>query len=402
MIDRLLSRDLSLALAEFPAAALIGPRQVGKTTLAKDLARSRAGGHDAPLYLDLELGSDLARLANAEMYLEAQADRLVIIDEVQRMPELFPLLRALIDRKRRPGRFLLLGSANLLGLRRISESLAGRVQFLELGPFSRAETAGKIPLRHHWLRGGYPEAVLPRSDAASTRWREALIRTYLERDLNQLGFRVAAPELKRFWTMLAHNHGQAWNAQALAANFGVTAPTATHYRSLLEQMFLVRTLPAWHSNLGKRLVKAPRVYIRDSGILHSLLGVEGIDGLLSHPIAGKSWEGFVLEQILETARGRLEASYFRTHAGAEVDIVLHRGRTVLALVEVKLGLKPTLSRGFHEACLDLGRPKSWVVYGGDDRYPLGPEADAVGLDQFLGEVLDGLLARDSRGGGQAQ
>ncbi|MHB2026147.1 MAG: ATP-binding protein [Elusimicrobiota bacterium] len=390
MIKRLLSLDLSRAVAEFPVTALIGPRQVGKTTLAKEFAKSRAKSRRESLYLDLELSSDMARLSDAEMYLEAQADRLVVIDEVQRRPDLFPLLRALVDKERRPGRFLILGSANLLALRQISESLAGRIQFLELGPFSRTETGPKVPLRRHWLRGGYPDALAPRSDEASARWREALIRSYLERDLNQLGFRVAAPELRRFWTMLAHNHGQSWNAHELASSFGVTPPTATHYRSILEQMFLVRALPAWHANLKKRLVKSPRVYIRDSGILHSLLGLSSLDALLAHPVAGKSWEGFILEQILETARGRLEASYFRTHAGAEIDLVIHRGRKILALTEVKLGLKPSLSRGFHEARKDLGLPKAWVIYNGGERYPLGSGVEAIGLDQFLIDILPKL------------
>jgi predicted AAA+ superfamily ATPase len=190
--------------------------------------------------------------------------------------------------------------------------------------------------------------------------------------------------------MVAHNHGQPWNAQELASSVGVTPPTATHYRSILEQMFLLRAVPAWHANLKKRLVKAPRVFVRDSGILHSLLGIAGIDDLLSHPVAGKSWEGFVLEQILETARGRLEASYFRTYSGAEIDLVIHRGQKILALVEVKLGLKPALARGFHEARIDLGQPKAWVVYSGGDRYALSPGTEAVGLDEFLIDILPAL------------
>lgn len=389
MIKRLLFRELPRAVAEFPVVALIGPRQVGKTTLAKEFARSRRGPHREPLYLDLELTSDMARLADAELYLEAQADRLVVIDEIQRRADLFPLLRALVDKRRRAGRFLILGSANLLALRQISESLAGRIQFLELGPFSRTETP-KVPTKRHWLRGGYPEALQARSDEAAGRWRDALIRSYLEGDLPQLGFRVAAPELRRFWTMLAHDQGQPWNAQGLASSFGVSPPTATHYRSILEQMFLVRTLPAWHVNVKKRLVKSPRVYVRDSGLLHTLLGLASADALLSHPIAGKSWEGFVLEQILETACGHLEASYFRTHAGAEIDIVVHRGQKIRALVEVKLGNKPLLSRGFYEARKDLGNPKAWVIYSGMERYPLSPGTEAIGLDQFLTEVLPGL------------
>lgn len=390
MIERPLVADLSLVLREFPAALLLGPRQVGKTTLARRYARTLS---PSPVYLDLELPSDLARLADAEMYLRSCAERLVIIDEVQRRPDLVALIRALVDERRRPGRFLLLESANLLALRQVSESLAGRAGFIELAPLLRTEVGPRRPLERHWLRGGYPPALLAATDQAWARWCDALIRSYLERDLPQLGFRVPAPELKRFWTMLAHLHGQPWNAHALASSFGVSPPTATHYRGILEQMLLVRALPSWHANLKKRLVKAPRVYVRDCGLVHRLLGIDDHDELLSNPIAGKSWEGFVLEQILGAARGRIEASFFRTHAGAEIDIVLHKGPKVLAAVEVKMGLSPALSRGFHEARRDLGNPRAWVLCHGARRYPAALGVEVLGLDEFLVSVLPRLCAQ---------
>lgn len=383
MVRRALEPALRAALKRFPVVALIGPRQVGKTTLARSVAEAAP---EKTVHLDLELPSDLARLADPEMYLGAQSGRLVVIDEVQRRPDLFPLMRALVDKDRRSGRFLLLGSADLTALKGISESLAGRIRYLELSPLTRMEVGKRVAISRHWLLGGYPDALLTRVPDASWEWLEALIRSYTERDLPQLGFRVAAPEFRRFWTMLAHNHGQPWNAQQLASSFGVTPPTASHYRSILEQMLLVRALRPWHSNIGKRLVKAPRVYVRDSGLLHALMGIRSPDGLAAHPLSGKSWEGFVLEQIAGAAPD-VEASFYRTHAGAEMDLVLSRGTKVLAAVEVKLGLSPVLSRGFYEARKDLGGSPGWVIYSGNERYEMSPGVEALGLDEFLADVL---------------
>ncbi|MBI4668851.1 MAG: ATP-binding protein [Elusimicrobia bacterium] len=345
----------------------------------------------APVYLDLELTSDWARLENAQMFLEPLVDRLVVIDEVQRRPDLFALLRSLIDQKRKAGRFLLLGSADLLALRQMSESLAGRIQYLELSGFLRSEVKDKAPIERHWLRGGYPQALFGRSDRFCREWLEALIRSYLERDLVGLGFHAAAPELRRFWTMLAHNHGQLLNSQQLASSFGVSPPTINHYRSILEQMLLVRALAPWHANLKKRLVRAPRIYIRDSGLLHALLSISDRNSLLAHPAAGKSWEGFALEQILSSAGGKAEGSFFRTHAGAEIDLILHKGLEILAAVEIKLGFTPQLTRGFYQARQDLGNPPAWVIYSGADRYRLKPGVEAIGLDEFVSSALPKIL-----------
>lgn len=387
MISRLLLKPLRSVLASFPAVALVGPRQSGKTTLARQLQKR---GRHHTVYLDLELPSDLAKLKDAQFFLESLPDHLVILDEAQRQPDLFPLLRALIDQHRHPGRFLLLGSANLNLMHHISESLAGRIAYLELTPLLRSEIAKRTSLNRHWLVGGYPEALRFQTPSKSWQWLEALLRSYLERDLPQLGFRIPGPELRRFLTMLAHSSGQLWNAQQLATSFGTSPPTITHYRSILEQMFLVNALYPWHSNIKKRLVKAPRVYMRDSGVLHSLLGIETYEDLMSHPIAGKSWEGFVIEQIRGCTMGKFELSFYRTYTGAETDLILHQGSKIIAILEIKLGLQPHLTRGNHEAHKDLGSPPLWIITSGTERYRLEKDIEVIGLDKFLQEIIHGF------------
>lgn len=390
MIRRELEPQIRSFLEQFPVVGVIGPRQVGKTTLAKEIGKIANKEGKPPIYLDLELPSDLAKLGNPELFLESHGNDLVIIDEIQRKPELFPLLRALVDKDKKPGRFLVLGSANLSTLRGISESLAGRIAYVELTTFLRSEIGNNVDIKKHWLLGGYPDAILSKADASAFKWLGALIRSYLERDLPLLGFRIPSLELRRFWTMLAHSHGGLWNAQKLASSFGVTPPTMTHYRSILEQMLLIRTIYPWHSNIGKRLVKSPVVYISDSGILHSLLGIEDFDGLLSHPIAGKSWEGFVIEQIIGFSKGEFSASFFKTYAGAEMDLVLHKGQKVLAAIEIKLGLTPKVGKGFHNSRKDLGNPPSWIIYSGDERYQIDTGVEVIGLDDFTNSVLPHL------------
>ena len=296
MINRRILPDIERSLAEFPAMALLGPRQAGKTTLARVVA----GAHPDSLFLDLERPSDLAKLADPELFLSRQAGRLVVLDEIQRQPELFAVLRVLIDEQRRPGRFLLLGSASPQLLNQASESLAGRIAFHELAPFDVSEIQpGLAGLRDFWLRGSFPPSWLAQSDAASFAWREAFIATHLERDIPAFGIRVPGATLRRFWQMLAHLHGQPWNASRLAASFGVSAPTVQHYLDILEATYMLRRLPPFQANLGKRLVKSPKVYLRDSGILHALLGIASIDDLAGHPIVGASWEGWALEQIVQ-------------------------------------------------------------------------------------------------------
>lgn len=376
MIPRLLLADLHTALAESPAVALLGPRQIGKTTLALSLAESCPS-----IYLDLESAADRARLADPEQYLRQHEDKLVILDEIQRVPELFQSLRGPIDagrrRGHRVGRFLLLGSASIELLRQSSESLAGRIRYLELASIDAAE-AGARRLDSLWLRGGFPESLLAASDAASLRWRSDFIRTYLERDIPQLGPRVPAETLRRLWTMLAHQQGGLLNAASLARSLAVDGKTVASYLDLLVDLLLVRRLPPWHRNAGKRLVKSPKVYVRDSGLVHALLGVTDLEALLAHPVAGGSWEGLVVESLLAAAPPGREASFYRTAAGAEIDLVLQLpGQPRPWAIEIKRSLVPKLERGFHLACEDIEPQQRLVVYGGNEAFPIAPGIEAL-------------------------
>lgn len=379
MITRHLQPEVEASLKRFPVVALIGSRQTGKTTLAKTLAKTRG---DA-LYLDLERPADLAKLEDAEFFLQRYRDRLVILDEIQRRPDLFPLLRALVDTRRRNGRFLLLGSASPALLRQSSESLAGRIVYYELPPFQVDEAAHTTTaVDRLWLRGGYPRSFLARSNAESLQWREAFIATYLERDLPQLGVRVPAQQMRRFWQMLAHLHGQVWNASEVARSMGVTAPTANHYLAILEDTFLARRLQPYHANLKKRLVKSPKIYFRDSGVLHALLGIVAFDQLLGHPALGASWEGFAIEQLINLTPSTWRTYFFRTAAGAEVDMLaVPPGKSPIP-VEVKASRAPVLSKGFREAFSDLGCTYGFVVYAGDDIIPLTPQVEAIPITQL--------------------
>ena len=307
MIDRVLYSSITGAIARNPVVAIVGPRQVGKTTLARQIAAQDGRS----LYLDLELPSDANKLQDAELYLDGLRDRLVIIDEVQRMPRLFPLLRALVDRDRHPGRFLLLGSSSPELTQHTSESLAGRIRYFELSPLCLSETGTEL-LRPLWLRGGYPPSLLAADDAESIDWRRSFIATYLERDIPQLGIRVPAGQLRRFWTMLAHLHGQLWNASRIAASMELSAPTIQRYLDILEDTFIVRQLRPYLTNVGKRIVKSPKVYVRDSGLVHALLGIEVGEDLAAHPALGASWEGFVISQILSVMPDGWQAFYYRT------------------------------------------------------------------------------------------
>ena len=373
MNPRFVQADLSTLLAQFPAVVLLGPRQAGKTTLA--LAEAARRG-DA-LYLDLELPSAQRQLDDPEAFLTGQRNRLVILDEVQRLPELFAVLRGVIDQRRRSGeaagQFLLLGSASGLLLRQASESLAGRVAQLELTPFQAREVlpdgAAAADLNPLWVRGGFPLAWLAADDAASLRWREAFIATYLERDIPALGPRIPATTLRRLWTMLAHQQGGLLNQSQLAAALAVSGQTVMRYIDLLCDLMLVRRLPAWHGNVGKRLVRAPKVYVRDSGIVHALLGLADLEAILAHPVAGASWEGFVVEQLLAAAPA-VEASFYRTAHGAEADLVLRFRDGETWVVEIKRSSAPTVSKGFHLAAADVGATRKLLVAPVATTYPL--------------------------------
>ena len=378
MLDRSLAPRLEDALAHTPAVALLGPRQVGKTTLA--LA---AGRRFDALYLDLESEQDRAKLAEPELYLSAHQDKLVILDEVHRAPGLFPVLRGLIDRARRAGRrsgqYLLLGSASLDLLKQSGESLAGRIAYLELAPFSVLETKNR-PMDELWLRGGFPESLLARDAARSLRWRQDFIRSYLERDIPQFGRRIAAETLRRLWAMLAHHQGGLLNTAQFARNLGVDAKTAAGYLDLLVDLLIVRRLPPWHANLGKRLVKSPKVYVRDSGLVHALLNIPDKETLLSHPVVGQSWECHVMENLLVCAGDRAQGYFYRTSGGAEIDLLLAWPDGSLWAVEIKRSLAPKIERGFHEACNDLQPARKFVVYPGREAYPLARDIQATPLE----------------------
>jgi hypothetical protein len=383
-VKRRVQPEVAERLKEVPAVVLVGPRQVGKTTLALELASGRPS-----VYLDLESEADRARLSEPELYLADHVEELVVLDEIHRTPDLFEALRGTIDHGRREGRgtgrFLLLGSAALELLAQSGETLAGRVSFIELGPFDLTEV-GAERLDPLWIRGGFPNSFLADGDGASLRWRRDFIRTYLERDIPQLGPRIPAETLRRLWTMLAHQQGGLLNVSQLARGLGVSGTTIGHYLDLLVDLLLVRRLPPHISNLGKRMVRSPRVYIRDSGLVHALLGLETKDAVLGHPVAGGSWEGFVIENLIGLVGDRVEASFYRTAAGAEVDLVLSWNDGRVWTIEVKRALAPKLGRGFHSAVEDLRPERGFVVYAGTERFPLGPEVEAIGLGEICAEL----------------
>lgn len=367
MIDRKHLSRIEDALGHQAGVVLLGPRQVGKTTLAQDIAEAR----DA-VYLDLERSADRQVLEEPDLYLDEQMGRLVVIDEVQLMPGLFGTLRGQIDRRRRAGhrtgQFLLLGSASNALLHQSAESLAGRVSYHELTPFTLDEV-GQGALSSLWLRGGFPESYLAASDRASLTWREDFIRTYLERDIPSFGLRIPAETLRRFWTMLAHEQGGLLNAAKLAAGLGVSGQSVARYLDLLVDLMLVRRLPPWHANAGKRLVKSPKVYIRDAGLTHALLGLETTEALLGHPVVGGSWEGFCIENLIAAAPRGTEASFYRSSAGAEIDLILKLPDGALWAIEIKRATSPKVTRGFHIASEELGAAERVLIYAGERDVP---------------------------------
>jgi len=379
-IPRLQDPLLRRRLEQFPAVALLGPRQVGKTTLALQLAATTPS-----LYLDLEASADLARISEPSLFLQRHADKLVILDEVQRLPGLFAELRGLIDAGRRQGqangRFLLLGSASVELIRQSSESLAGRIAFLELGGLHALEL-GADALDNLWIRGGFPGSTLAATDGDSAEWRRQFIRTYLERDIPQLGPRLPAETLRRFWTMLAHGQGSLLNAAELGRSLGVDGKTVGRYLDLLVDLLLVRRLPPLLANVGKRLVRSPKVLVRDSGLVHTLLGLGDADAVLGHPVAGASWEGFVIETLLAVAPQGCQGWFYRTAAGAEIDLVLEWSPQRRWAIEVKRSLSPRLGKGFHQARADLQPERTFVVTPSATGYPLADGVEVMGLAEL--------------------
>ena len=386
MIYRLAEARISDLLTRFPAVAVLGPRQVGKTTLARRIVEELGA---AAVYLDLELPSHRAKLSDPELYFSSQEDRLVVLDEIQRVPGLFEVLRGVIDERRRQGRrhqqFLLLGSASIDLLQQSSETLAGRIAYSELTPLLVEEVAAKKrgDRDRLWLRGGFPDSFLAADEAASVEWREEFIGTYLERDIPLLGPRIPAETLRRFWTMLAHEQGTLLNASSVAGAIGVSGQTVGRYLDLMVDLLLVRRLPPWSKNAGKRLVRSPKVYVRDSGLVHALLGLRDLDAVLGHPVTGGSWEGFVIENLLAAAPSGTSACFYRTAVGAEIDLVLDLPPKERWAIEIKRSSAPVLSKGFYLGCGDIKATRRMVVHAGEDTFGLGDGVEAVSLPGAL-------------------
>ena len=383
MIKREKHDEITELLENFPAVAILGPRQVGKTTLAHEIASTRPS-----VYLDLESERDRAKLSDAGYYLRQHSDKLIVLDEIHKAPEIFQEMRGVIDENRRAGRkagqFLILGSAAIDLLRQSGESLAGRISYSEMFPLSAREVGAGMQ-QQLWWRGGYPDSFLSTNDRLSDIWRGNFIRTYLERDVPEFGPRISAERLRRFWTMLAHLHGGLLNSANLARSLEVDNKTITNYLDLLVDLLLVRRLQPWHANVGKRLVKSPKVYLRDSGILHALLQIPDFEALLGNPKLGDSWEGFVIENIASILPEAAKPYFYRTAAGAEIDLVLDFGHEIWA-VEIKKTTAPKLSKGFHIACDDLKPARRIVVYGGDEAFQMKEGVMAIPLIQLLDEI----------------
>lgn len=389
MIPRLLSDDILKALQAMPAVALLGPRQVGKTTLAHEIAKTHIDKKTS--YMDLELDSDLAKLDDAESYLKRFENQLLIIDEVQLRPNLFPILRSLIDRRIRAGepsaQFLLLGSASRDLLQQSSETLAGRIRYLELRPFTASEIHTLDPLGFNpeklWFRGGFPKSYLAATDDESWKWRSDFVSSYVERDIPQMGPRIPATRMRKFWTMLAHLHGQQVNLSDIGKSLEVSHTTTRNYLDILTDLYMVRQLQPWAGNTKKRLVKSPKIYIRDTGLLHNLLKISEFDDLLGHPVVGASWESFVIENILARLSDKWTASYYRAASQTEIDLVLEKSHKETWAIEIKRSAAPKIKSGFHTACEDIRATKKFVVYSGTERFPLSQEVEAIGIVEFL-------------------
>jgi uncharacterized protein len=383
MIARDALTTLSKRLHEAPAAVLLGPRQVGKTTLALELAENWASG---AVYLDLERPADRLRLDDADGFLRGQGNKLVILDEIHRMPGLFEVLRGIIDQRRRDGQrfgqFLLLGSASLDLMQQSSETLAGRVAYVDIGPVHALEWPTQ-DLDALWLRGGFPDSLLAADDAASLRWRDDFVRSYLQRDVPLFAPRLPAETIGRLWTMLAHQQGALLQQSRLASGLGVSSPAVDRYIDLLVDLQLVHRLRPWSGNIGKRLVKAPKLYVRDSGLVHALLGLESMHALAGHPVCGPSYEGFCISNLLAAAGPACAAYSYRTHAGAEIDLLLEKAGKPWMAIEIKRSSAPALSKGFDIACTDLQVAQRYVVYPGIDRFLLRYGTQAVGLTELM-------------------
>ena len=386
MIKRWITDKLRKTIANTPAVVLLGTRQVGKTTLAKKIAENQSS-----IYLDLESPEDLLKLSDPISFLSQHDDKLIILDEIQRTPDLFNILRGIIDKNIQAGRkgnqFLLLGSAGMDLLRQSSESLAGRISYIEMGGFNLLEIYDELAERNKlWFKGVFPNSYLA-SNEQSVSWREDLIRTYLERDIPQMGFRIPATRLRRLWTMLAHLQGETINYSMLASNLEVSSKTISHYIDILVDLLLVRRIEPWYLNVKKRLVKSPRFYICDSGIQHKLLGIDNYEALLANPILGKSWEGFVVENIHSILPRHIETYFYRTAAGAEIDLLIKISADELWAIEIKYGLAPKINKNFDLICQDVKATHKYIVYGGDDEFPIANNVNVISLKKIMEKLL---------------
>lgn len=387
MIKRWIDSKLEKRLSEVPAVALLGARQVGKTTLAKSIARTTKA-----IYLDLESSMDQFKLQDPEHFFKTHQDQLIILDEIQRHPNLFNILRGVIDRRRQDGhrhrQFLFLGSASMHLLKQSSESLAGRISYMEMSGLNTLEiNMDAQSIQKRWLRGGFPESYLANDTSVAMNWMEDLIRTYVERDVPQLGFKIPSSRLRRLWTMMAHLQGEPINASKLASNLEVGRAQIQHYIDILTGLLLIRRLEPWHANVKKRLVKSPRYYIRDSGTQHRLLGIDTMDALLSNPVLGKSWEGFVIENIHSVLDRRSESYFYRTAAGAEIDLIINLPSSERWAIEIKYGHAPKLGKHFSQTCDDVGATQKYVVYGGDDEFSV-KDVTVISLHGFMQKLIE--------------
>jgi predicted AAA+ superfamily ATPase len=385
MIARRLRPFIEDRLRHMPGVVLLGPRQVGKTTLARQIAMQRKSG---ALYLDLERPIDQRRLEDADLFLRAQAGKLVVIDEIHRAPALFDTLRGIIDDRRaageKTGHFLLLGSAALDLMRQASETLAGRVEYIDLAPIDVLElpaSAGDVT--RLWVRGGFPESLLAADDTASLRWRRAFVRSYLERDVPMFAPRLPSETIGRLWTMLAHAQGTPLNQSRLASSLAVSTPAVGRYIDLLADLLLVRRLRPWSGNVGKRLVRTPKTYIRDSGLTHALLDLERWDDILGHPIAGPSWEGFVIENLIAAAGDRRTPYHYRTEDGAEIDLLFERGGAIEMIIEIKRSTAPVVSKGFRLAQDTLKPNAAYLLHGAEETWPAEKDVTAISLKALM-------------------
>lgn len=363
----------------------MGARQVGKTTLAKEIAVTQKR---PSLYLDLENPIDVRKLSDPFTFLTDNGDKCIIIDEVQTIPSLFSVLRSVIDQERSNGRFILLGSASPQLVKGVSESLAGRIAYRELAPISLGELSTNISRDKHWLRGGFPRSLLARSEAASAEWLDSFIRSYIERDLGELfGVALTKSIISRMLSMLMHNNGAIWNAEQIARSLGLTAPTVNRYLEFMEGAFILQRLPAFYTNIGKRLIKAPKIFIRDSGLLHRLANVRNMNALKGNPIVGASWEGYVIEQIFQLKNQGIDLYYYRTQGGAECDLVFVQGNTPIACAEIKISNAPTLSKGNYQSFEDLKTKKNFVIVPDAEEYRLHKQILVCNLKDFIEKHL---------------